>query len=385
MTPSLWTPRFLDSMRHVGDPVTDQLIAEVLASGGEKALAQLNKFCQTFNAPITDSVPPEVRQFLLAKVEYPAWVDAVKLEEGVKLFYGAAVETLLVLFLKSFPQIFAVPAIAEVFFISDVFNPGTINRFLIEIAQLILDVMRPQGLKVEPEKAEGVTALQKLRLHHSIIRHLTLVHSKPPLWNSSLGVPINQENLAFGNLALAIYSLDGFEKLAIDLTPDQQEAVLMIWKIVGFLLGQDESLQPANVAEARELLAIVAQAQFKSSAEATILIRELLSAVEGFLPFRLKALPVFVMRYLMDWEFIVLLRVPRAHGAWWLAWLVFIFLKLFAKEVQIVRRMVGSLSSELLQGLARAKGRQGKRGPFRIPPEIALEYVAVPVEPPRAL
>jgi hypothetical protein len=374
MTASRWTPDFLDSMRQVGDAVTDKLIADVLASGGERALVELNRFCQTFAAPVTDRVPPAVRDFLMAKIQYPAWVDLDKFEQSVDLFYGAAVETLLVLFLKSFPQLFADAAVGEVFFRSDLFNPRTINRFLIEIAQLIFDVMQPHGLRVEPEKAQGVVALQKLRLHHSIIRHQTIAHHKLPPWDPALGVPINQEDLAFGSLALAIYNLDGFGKLAVDLTPEQQDASLMIWKIVGFHLGQDEKLQPANVAEARDLMAVIARRQFRPSKAGVTLTRQLQGAVAGFLPFPLKALPVFLMRYLMDRDFIVLLKVRRAHGWSWLAWLVFVFLKLFFRELQIFKRVMRSLSGKILQGLATAKGRQGQRGNFRIPPEIALKY-----------
>ena len=381
MTPSRWTPAFLDSMRQVGDPVTDELIADVFASGGERALTELNRFCQTFTAPVTDRVPQAVRDFLAAKVEYPEWVDLDKFEQSVKLFYTAPVETILVLFLKSFSQLFADAAVSMVFYRSDLFNPRTINRFLIEIAQLIFDVMQPHGLSVEPEKSQGVVALEKLRLHHSIIRHQVLIHHTLPPWDPALGVPINQEDLAFGSLALAIYGLDGFKKVDVELTPEQQELSLLIWKIVGFHLGQDERLQPANVAEAREMLAIIGQRQFRSSDAGTILTRKLIGAVETFVPFPLKAVPVFMMRYLMDREFIVLLKVPRAHGWWWLAWLVFVFLKVFIKELQIFKRILGRLSGELLEGLAIAKGRQGQRGQFRIPPEVALKYGNQPQPP----
>ena len=46
---------------------------------------------------------------------------------------------------------------------ADLFNPLTIERFMIEIAQLIFDVMREGALEVEPVKASGVKALEKLK------------------------------------------------------------------------------------------------------------------------------------------------------------------------------------------------------------------------------
>src|SRR6185295_8562568 len=99
-------------------------------------------------------------------------------------------------FLRSFAQVFANANAARVFYQADIFNPNTLERFIIEAAQLIFDVVLPGSLRVKPEKGKGVIAVQKLRLHHSLIRFYLLKSPSVEPWNSAAwGVPINQEDM----------------------------------------------------------------------------------------------------------------------------------------------------------------------------------------------
>jgi hypothetical protein len=369
-----WNPPLLQSLRAVGDPLTDPLVEALYAESGNAGLAELNRFCQTWNAPIDDLAPGPVRAFFEAPVAYPGWFDEGKVARASGLFYGAAVETILTLLLKSFPQIFGDPPAAEVFYRSDVFNPRTILRFTIEVTQLIFDLMQPGNLSVSPRKALGVIALEKLRMHHSIIRHYTLFHPKPAPWDPAQGVPINQEDLAFGVWGLGIYDIDGFRKLELGLTQQDEEATLMVWKAIGFHLGLDERLQPADIPEARRLLEAISVRQVRPSSAGVILTRQLLETMQSFLPFFLKPLPILLMRGLMGPEFVALLAVPRPRGWLWPAEIVFFLLKLFVKEMSLLRRLLRPLSRKFLNGIATAQGRQGKRGPFRVPAEIAQKY-----------
>jgi hypothetical protein len=369
-----WNSQLLESLRNVGDPLTDPLVENLFAERGNQGLAELNKFCQTWKAPASDLPPGPIRDFFEAPVQYPAWVDMGKIKHAVRLFYSAPVETLLVLLVKSFPQVFVLPSIADVFYRSDVFNPKTLLRFTIEIAQLIFDLMRPGSLDVDPQKALGVIALQKLRMHHSIIRHYVLFHSKLSPWDPALGAPINQEDLAFGVWGLGIYDLDGFQKLKLGLTPEDEEATFMVWRVIGFLLGLDERLQVNDISQGRELLQVIGARQARPSNAGTMLVRQLLKTMEAFLIFPLKAIPVLLMRSLMSVEAIAILEVPRAHGWIWVAWIVFAFLKLLVREINLLRRLLRAAGRRFLTGVMTAKGRQGQRGQFRVPEEIMHTY-----------
>lgn len=365
MSPRTWDPKLLEAMREVADPVADPLIMEVYRDGGMEAIQELRRFLEHWAAPVTKEVPAGVAEFLEAPVVYPDWVDQEQLLRAQKDFPGWAVETLLVLFLKSFAQFFADGNAAIVFYRAHVFDPDTIGRFLIEIAQLVFDVMRPGELAVEPEKALGVTAVQKLRLHHSIIRlsmHQAGGDGEP--WDPAWGKPINQEDLACALMAFAVWDLDGLRKLGLELTPQQQEETVMLWKVVGFLLGLDERLQPADLADGRELLAAIGRRQFGTSEAGVALVRELLRVVEGFLPSCCQSLPTAFMRFLMTPRFIVWLEVPRAR----------LSPCLVGGDHPLAEWILSGANKALLKGLRTVEGRPATRGEFRVAPEIEERY-----------
>jgi len=370
MATEQWSNEFLNAMRQVGDPLGDALVEETFTTQGMEGLKRLNKFLQNTNDwPPPDDLAPGVRKFFNAAVHYPPWVDMKQILQADLLFFHHPLQTLLVTFLRSFAQVFANANAARVFYQADIFNPNTLERFIIEAAQLIFDVVLPGSLRVKPEKGKGVIAVQKLRLHHSLIRFYLLKSPSVEPWNSAAwGVPINQEDMTFGVLAFALWNLSGFEKLRLYLTAEEQEATLMLWKVIGFLLGQREDLQPANLAEAERLFALICERQIRPSDQGTSLVRQLLNVIKGFLPWILRGLPVVVMRFLMDPFFVVLLRVPRA---WSLAALLIKLLRPAAHEI------TPALAHRLVLGLqAKRKDRDGNPLAFRVPEPVAQRLFA---------
>ena len=373
-----WNDAFLDQMRKVADPLADDLIQETFNLKGREGLYQLNLFLQNWTAEDSPDLTPGVRAFLKAPVHYPPWVDLARIRDADRLFYNYGIVVILVLFMRSLPQFMANADADHVFARANLFNPKTVKRFMIEIAQLIFDVVKPGALRVEPDKGPGTFALQKLRLHHSIIRfemfhHRSLTERTP--WDPAWGEPINQEDLACAVLAFSLYNIDGFKKLRLGLTGKEEEATLEAWKVTGFLLGLSEELQVADMREGRQLLAAIGRRQFHSSPQGTKLVRQLLGVVESFLPWYLRGVPVVVMRYLMDPEFVILLKVPRAYGP---TWLVIWILQLFAKDTAL-QKVLEWISAKFLQGLVSEKtkkDRQGNRGNFRLPDEVAARLKA---------
>jgi hypothetical protein len=423
MATERWSNEFLDEMRKKADPVGDALIEDTYRTQGLAGLTLLNEFLQNIGKPpdLNDlkallqntgtaadgkrlkalnallqpgEWPPSpyltegVQRFFNDPVEYPDWVDWDRIGEADKLFRQHPFETLLVLFLRSFPQVFANTSAALAFYQMDIFKPGSLKRFMIETAQLIVDVVFPLNLK--PVKYPGipwgpgkfirngfgVIALQKLRLHHSLTRFRLHppegVPSKGEPWDTATaGEPINQEDMAFGVLAFAIWNLGGFEKLHLELTEEEQEATLMLWKVCGFLLGLEEDLQVANVAEGKQLLKEIVRRQARSSKEGISLVRQLLDVADSFLPPCLHGLPALFARFLMDPVFVVMLKVPRPRG---LASKVVRFLGLAAHELSplLARRFVLGLQAE-------RKDREGRPLAFRLPEALAQRLFAPPM------
>src|SRR5690606_21151437 len=82
---------------------------------------------------------------------------------------------------------------------------------LFETTQMVIDVMSPGGLAAA---GRGVRTAQKVRLMHAMVRHL-IQHDPEQPWDASLGVPINQEDLAGTLMTFSWLTLDGLAKLGV--------------------------------------------------------------------------------------------------------------------------------------------------------------------------
>ena len=225
-------------------------------------------------------------------------------------------------------------------------------------------------------------------LHHPGIGILGLEEPliEPPQARVSFRVidRFNQEDLAGSLLAFTVYNLDGFEKLDLTLTDEEKDATLTMWKVICFHLGMDERLQPATMAEAKELLDTIDKRLYKTSEAATGLSNQLLNIVKGFLPFPFKSFPVLLMRYMVEPRFIKLLKLPGAYGPTWLSMKLLMFVigilrffnwamsSIFPRlqfrfRERVYNWITRRLFPRFVYGITQAKGRHGARGAFRLP------------------
>ena len=72
-------------------------------------------------------------------------------------------------------------------------------------------------------------------------------------WDTALGTPINQEDLAFVLLTFAYLIPKGMETWGRKVPRDQKEAFLHLWRVVGHVMGVREDLMTDNLDEAAAL------------------------------------------------------------------------------------------------------------------------------------
>ena len=72
-------------------------------------------------------------------------------------------------------------------------------------------------------------------MHAAIRRHLTHDPARP--WDASLGVPINQEDLAGTLMSFSLLVMEGRGRLGLELSPAEREGYLRTWTGVGRILG----------------------------------------------------------------------------------------------------------------------------------------------------
>ncbi len=292
------------------------------------------------NWPLAPTQLPEacvaqLQRYLHEGHVLPVWADQAKIERAEALFmdYGALSCTLL--FCSSLPECYVVPDLSAVLHISGQLEQHTEYRIR-ATAAMIFPVMM-QGGMLTPG-GSGVSQILKVRLIHATIRHLIL-HASPAQALAALGdqrhvvgagrvaatassqtggmhdafyahgwktgedgLPCSQEDLAYTLLTFGYIFLRSMRKLGLALAPQDEEAYLHIWNVVGHVLGIRRELMADTMAQAAALFDQMQErgnVQVQNPDPRPALGEALMNTMEAVIPFKiLKPFPVLMTRYL---------------------------------------------------------------------------------------
>lgn len=150
---------------------------------------------------------------------------------------------------------------------------------------------------------EGYVAARKVRFLHASMRHIMLKvttteatdeadasarmsdHLADKSWDSAaLGVPINQEDLAFTLLTFGYLIPKGLRHWGVRMSDVERDAFLHTWKVVGYLMGIEEELLTDDWTQAEKLYARLRQRQAGHSQAGVALTNTLLGFLADYLP-----------------------------------------------------------------------------------------------------
>jgi hypothetical protein len=246
-----------------------------------------------------------------------------------------------------------------------------LRKRIFETAQFIFDVcdegaMEPQG--------RGVFAALKVRLMHAAIRHLILTGPNP--WDkATLGLPINQEDMAGTLMTFSVVILDALPKLGIEVSDAEADAWLYLWQLVGHLLGVRPDLVPNTVDEGEQLMDLIRAGQWRRSDDGVELTRVLIELMQeglhNVLPTHLlDGVPLALVRRLSGDHAADLLGLPAAD---WTTHLINAGVAIgstFDLEDELSRaRLFAKISHEIMAGVVLFE-REGKQAQFRIPKSL---------------
>jgi hypothetical protein len=276
--PGQWTADTLQPLRSAGDPLADDVISQIFADGG---VASMNNLMRNFVAneyPVPDGLPPAVRTYLEQSRELPPWTDPARIKAGGEVFWRFGPKLILILNCYSLPFCYLGRNGAPVLALTNrlVSNP---TRRIVETAQMLVDVMQPDGLT--GATGRGRLTIQKVRLMHAAIRRLAPLAAE---WKSEYGLPVNQEDLAGTLMSFSWIALDGLAKLGVELSDDDREAYIHSWNVTGHLLGIEDQLLPDSAAEAKALADAIAAHEFGPSPEGQQLAASLIQMLTHILP-----------------------------------------------------------------------------------------------------
>ena len=298
------TDAILDSARTRGDALADATVAAIFKAGDRPAVAGLLATLMRDDQKPGDLPAPVVDYLVASALGVDRSAEAAA--AGERIFAEHGPEILMLLCCYSLPSSYGAKKGVQVLY-RTAYLAKRPNRRLFETAQFIVDVMSPGGLG---RSGKGIRTAQKVRLMHATIRHLIRTDTASPWAVDQLGVPINQEDLLGTLMTFTWLILDGFTKLGVRLSAQEQQAYLETWLIVGQLMGIEPQLLPRTVADAASLTALIERRQVAESPQGREMTAALLGMMQANMPHPFQSMPGCLIREFLPPDVATFLGVP---------------------------------------------------------------------------
>ncbi len=258
----------MDLLRQMGDPLADQAIVALAAN---PQLSETINAAGTLEEVIQLELPQAVAAFFDFYREAPDFIDPSRCKDARDFFVQNGSRYLSLLGFYALPYCYAFADGAQVLIrskriISD------IGTRLIETGLFVMEAFRPDGFRHD---SPTLLSLAKVRLIHAFSRMMVMKHAKD--WQSSWGVPINQEDQIGTNLAFSLIVIRGMEKTGRRVEKAVAEDLLHHWKVIGYYLGIQVEFWPETVKEAYELDKLIRKRHLKTSEAGITLVQSLLT------------------------------------------------------------------------------------------------------------
>lgn len=125
-------------------------------------------------------------------------------------------------------------------------------RRLVETGKFWMDVTTIGGLE---RFADGFKSSMRVRLMHSHVRAMLLASGK---WNPAWGHPLNQADSMATILEFSTIYLVGLRALGFVFRKREREAIVHLWRYVGYLMGVDERILPTCEDDANRAMYLMA-------------------------------------------------------------------------------------------------------------------------------
>lgn len=251
-----------------GDPLMDAWVERAQTMDPRQANALFERALAGGVHAIGDA-PPELFALFRQLGTVPLWVEGDALELGCRTARRAGPVAGAVLSSFSLMGGYRSSAVCKPLMMTGRLRYEA-SRRLTETGRFVIAITEPGGLRLAHE---GFRACVRVRHVHARIRHHL---SRSPEWKGAeWGLPINQADMLGTNLLFSLGFLMGGRELGLSFRPEEAEAVIHVWRYVGYLLGIDENLLPANEREAQRIMYLVGASQPPADEDSAVLARAL--------------------------------------------------------------------------------------------------------------
>jgi len=230
----------------MGDKLADAVVAmyrELPTGQGRKLLDQaLEQGISSLDEP------PQALVDLFAQIdEEPIWLDRDKLKLGCEVSRRVGPSGELVLRNLSLMAGYMGSAAAKPLVFTGQLDRMTPRR-LAETGKFWRDVTTVGGLE---RNADGFKSAVRVRMMHAQVRNMLLNSNK---WKMEWGHPLNQADTMATTLEFSIIFMLGLRALGFIINRREREAVIHLWRYIGYLMGVEERILPADESDALRAL-----------------------------------------------------------------------------------------------------------------------------------
>lgn len=435
-----WTDQELDALRQIGDETVDPLALKIITdrdsydqttglSGYHKLLGLADLLLQSPELLLLDGaeIGKALKQFDAKERDYfdpmpvPEWVDERKLARASEIWDENMLAIIGVLYAASLPSCYLIKkGIPTLYDTGKLGRPEFIYQRIYETGLMLNAVMERRGLHVfsdipgpdgKPAQryvwGRGFISARKVRLLHASMRCMllfpeilgesqahagsdfaktslgALTSTLKPYDREQLGVPVNQEDLAYTLLTFGYTIPVGLRTWGCHLSDEDCEAFLHAWCLVGHIMGVRDELLPDGFADAAQFYQQVKARQAGASSQGPKLTQVLEGFLANYLPVWLKAsVPwMLITTQLSPPEAAMINPDPVRRPSWFLRlvmWFAFRVLWLYYAIKTVLTRHFPPLKQALGRSFGIAGGalidswRDGyQRRPFWIPGSVS--------------
>lgn len=230
-----------------GDPLADAAIAWMRQVGRTAAWPWMEKGLH--EGP--DALPDEagaLKAFLAQGWQLPSWVDWRRVRRGAQVMQGTGEHGLMVLRDAGLMAGYQAGAINQTLLKTGALERGAHKR-IAETTTWWLACTEDDGL--QPGQP-GHRLTLHVRLMHALVRDQL---SRSPEWDAAwLGLPINQVDMQATYLAFSAVHLLGLRLTGMLFSQEDADAVMHLWRVMGWLVGVEEGLMCDDEATGRVLM-----------------------------------------------------------------------------------------------------------------------------------
>lgn len=231
----------------VGDPLADDLVEWMVATGTRQTRTLFDQACAHGIAAVDDA-PEPLRKFFEVVEQDPPWLDRARLRRAPDAFALAGVDGLYIARDVAFLGGYRAAGFNKTLIRTGALEKGSAQRFA-ETTQWAQRVTRPGGME---KYGDGYRATLEVRLIHSFVRRHVLAMED---WDTDeWGLPINQTDMAATMVGAMMTPF--IAGVALGLVPSRRELedVCHVTRYTGWLMGVEDRWLPTSYRDAVRIL-----------------------------------------------------------------------------------------------------------------------------------